>query len=173
LPVSYSKELQKALSPEQFKMFELLGPPAIVSGEDVGRYYRFFAAVVQTMQPQDIQDCIYVREQIDLEWSILRYRNAKARIIGQAKNLARSYVQHCDVPQNSEDEIIARAIQEKLPHLRRLDLMIESEEVRRDRAYREIERRRAVLAKKLRDTIKQQAKVHAHKEAANPDRLAA
>ncbi len=37
--------------------------------------------------------------------------------------------------------------------LRRLDLMVMSKEARRDNAYREIERRREVFAKKLRRAV--------------------
>ena len=39
--------------------------------------------------------------------------------------------------------------------------MIESAEIRRDRAYRELQRRRANLAKQLRTAVKQQTEIDA------------
>jgi hypothetical protein len=45
------------------------------------------------------------------------------------------------------------------PSFRQLDLMIESSEIRRDRAYRELERRRASLAKRMRQAANAQAEV--------------
>jgi len=59
-----------------------------------------------------------------------------------------------------EPQVIAHAIGMLMPELRRLDRMIESDETRRDRAYRELERRRASLAKQLRDAVKEQAEMH-------------
>jgi hypothetical protein len=59
----------------------------------------------------------------------------------------------------TDDALTAHAIARLMPRLRQLDLMIESAEIRRDRAYRELERRRANFAKQLRDAVKKQIEV--------------
>jgi hypothetical protein len=121
-------ELKQVLTAEQRKVFELLGPPALVAAEDESRYWDFVAAVVQSAQPADIQDYIYVRDQVDLEWGVLRYRRAKAHLIGQSKSNARMHLllEDSDASRDTalEDRVIAQAVGELMPDLRRLDLMI-------------------------------------------------
>jgi hypothetical protein len=170
------KGLNQALSPKQRKIFELLGPPSLVAGEDESRYWQFVAAVVQTANPNDIQDHIYIRDEIDLEWSVLRYRRAKAHLITQSKSDSRTHLMlegmsHDTAP---EDQVIAHAIGELIPDLRRLDLMIEAAEVRRDRAYRELERRRGKFAKEVRKAVAEQSRLEASREGSTtPDQPAA
>jgi hypothetical protein len=67
------------------QLFELLGPPSVVEGEDIERYCRFVAAIFQSVQSKDIQDFIYQRDLIDLEWDALWYRCAKAHLITNQK----------------------------------------------------------------------------------------
>jgi predicted nucleic acid-binding Zn-ribbon protein len=62
---------------------------------------------------------------------------------------------------------MAHAIAQLMPRLRQLDLMIESAEIRRDRAYRELERRRANLAKQLRDAVDKQIEVEVANDKLN------
>jgi hypothetical protein len=143
------------------KVFDLLGPPSVVEGEDLERYWRFFAAILHSVQPNDVQDMIYLRDFIDLQWDILRYRSAKAHLIRDAKHNAYMHLRLQDGAASvSEDAVIAQAIGSLIHDLRRLDLMIESEETRRDRAYRELERRKASLANRLRRAIGEQAELH-------------
>ena len=68
---------------------------------------------------------------------------------------------------------MAQAIGSLIHKLRRLDLMIESEETRRDRAYRELEGRRATLAKKMRLAIEEQAELHAVNDDAETEQRVA
>jgi hypothetical protein len=98
------------------------------------------------VQPNDFVDFIYQRDLIDLEWDVLRYRTAKAELITNTE----------DAPAIGVFSA-ARLTAPLIPKLRQIDLMIESAEMRRDRAYRELERRRANLAKQVRDAVKQQA----------------
>ena len=83
--MDYLSKLKAVLTPEQMRFFELLGPPSLVAGEDAARYCGFVAAIFQAVQPQDVQDFIYQRDLIDLEWDVLRYRTAKAQLITNAK----------------------------------------------------------------------------------------
>jgi hypothetical protein len=167
-------KLHEALTPEQMKVFDLLGPPSVVEGEDLERYYRFFAAIMNSVQPKDVQEMIYLRDFVDLEWDILRYRSAKAHLISHAKHNS-----HISLPlglpaaSRTEDALMAQAIGSLIHKLRRLDLMIESEETRRDRAYRELEGRRATLAKKMRLAIEEQAELHAVNDDAETEQRVA
>ncbi len=158
--MDYLSKLKAVLTPEQMRFFELLGPPSLVAGEDAARYCGFVAAIFQAVQPQDIQDFIYQRDLIDLEWDVLRYRTAKAQLITNAKNKPYA-IDLSNAAANQDDALTARVMGEMVPQLRQLDLMIESAEIRRDRAYRELERRRANLAKQLRTAVKQQTEIDA------------
>jgi hypothetical protein len=152
--MDYLAKLKKVLTPEQMQLFELLGPPSVVAGEDVERYCRFVAAIFQSVQPKDIQDFIYQRDLIDLEWDVLRYRCAKFHLITDEKN--DPGVAFGIFGEATDDALMARGMARLMPKLRQLDLMMESAEIRRDRAYRELERRRASLAEQLRDAVKKQ-----------------
>jgi hypothetical protein len=101
------------------------------------------------VQPNDFVDFIYQRDLIDLEWDVLRYRTAKAELITNTEDAPAIGV--------FSAARTARVTAPLIPKLRQIDLMIESAEMRRDRAYRELERRRANLAKQVRDAVKQQA----------------
>jgi hypothetical protein len=164
--MDYMAKLKAVLTPEQMRFFELLGPPSLVAGENAGRYCDFVAAIFQSVQPKDIQDFIYQRDLVDLEWDVLRYRSTKGQLITNAKNRFDA-IDLTDPAANDDAALTARVMGPMIPKLRQLDLMIESAEIRRDRAYRELERRRANLAQQLRDAVKQQTeKVVANDETA-------
>jgi hypothetical protein len=150
--MNLSSVLAQALSAEEMRLFELFGPPTLVVGEDGERYCRFVVAILRSVAPTDVQDFIFLRDLIDLEWDVLRYRAAKAALIGEQSDKP----WHMDPSSNanSDAEKSARAVASLMPKLRQLDLMIESAEIRRDRAYRELERRRANLAARLRGAVK-------------------
>ena len=133
-------------------------------GEDADRYWGYVIAIFQCVQPNDFVDFIYQRDLIDLEWDVLRYRTAKAQLVTNAKDEPFAIDVFNDAA-NQAAALTARVMAPLIPKLRQIDLMIESAEMRRDRAYRELERRRASLAKQLRDAVKQQAAV----EAANDE----
>jgi hypothetical protein len=156
--------LKEVLTPRQMQLFELLGPPSIFAGEDVERYCRFAAAIFKMVRPKDVQDFIYQRDLIDLEWDVLRYRVIKAQMITNAKDepFARDAFNSAA---NEDAALTARVVSKMIPQLRQLDLMIESAEIRRDRAYRELERRRTNLVKQLRNAASEQAET----EVANDD----
>jgi hypothetical protein len=139
--------LQTALTPDQQQYFDLLGPPAIVEGEDEARYDRLLAGIVQTVQPVDVLEWIWVRDIVDQQWELLRYRSAKAEYINATKD--QPFVDFSE-PSATEQALIGRAISRIIPDLRRLDLMIESKEARRDKALREAERHRTTLGERLR-----------------------
>ena len=124
-------------------------------GDNVDRYQRFLAAIVAQVKPNDIFEWIWVRDVVDLQWEILRYRKAKAQLFEPAvANAGESALDGgfpVDVTQGSLSS--PHAVGFTINDLRRLDLMVMSKEGRRDNAYREIERRREAFAKKLRRAV--------------------
>lgn len=174
--MDYLAELKKVFTAEQVRFFELLGPPSLVAGEDARRYWGFVIAIFQCVKPNDFVDFIYQRDLIDLEWDVLRYRTAKAELINERApfDFAALYdddddddddANNNDGAANAKAVRPARIAAPMIPKLRQLDLIIESAEIRRDRAYRELERRRASLAKQLREAVKR----HDGIEAANDE----
>jgi hypothetical protein len=150
-------------TPEQKEFLELLGPPPLVPGDDGNRYQRFLAAIVAEVKPTDILECIWVRDVIDLQWEILRYRKAKAQLfesaIAHAADNALDGGFPSDIIQGNPSSL--QAVGFTINDLRRLDLMVMSKEARRDNAYREIEHRREVFARKLRRAVDRLESVNA------------
>ena len=155
--MSWWDRLRKTLEPEEMRLFDLLGAPTVARGEDGEQYCRFVTAIIRSVSPDDVGDLLYLRDLIDLEWDVLRYRSAKAALINDQSS--KPWTMNLDSNDNDDATRSARAIIGDVPKLRQLDLMIESSEMRRDRAYRELERRRASLAKRMRQAANAQAEV--------------
>ena len=148
--------LENDLPPEQQHFSELCGPPPLVAGEDPARYQRLLVGVAKALKPADVPEWLWVRDIVDLEWEILRYRSAKARLITSAQAEARASLSLNFVLGESQSDasppevIVAHAMAGRLHDLRRFDLMLMSMEYRRDTAYHEIESRRANRGKRSR-----------------------
>jgi hypothetical protein len=56
----------------------LLGPPALIDGEDAAQYEAFYQQVRSAVGPKDAIEEIWAREVADLSWEVLRYRRLKA-----------------------------------------------------------------------------------------------
>jgi hypothetical protein len=63
------------------QMSDLFGPPPLIRGEDLARYWRLQAAVEHQVQPKTIFDQIYVRELTDKLWQQQRCRQSAASLI--------------------------------------------------------------------------------------------
>jgi hypothetical protein len=74
-------KLRQTLEPEEMRLFDLLGAPTVARGEDGEQYCRFVTAIIRSVSPDDVGDLLYLRDLIDLEWDVLRYRSAKAAFI--------------------------------------------------------------------------------------------
>jgi hypothetical protein len=144
---------------------ELCGPPPLVDGEDAARYHRLLVGVVKATKPNDVPDWLWIRDIVDQQWEILRYRSAKAHLISSAETEARRYLSldtalsgiSTDQSEISAAAIIAHAVAAKLTDLRRFDLMLMSMEYRRDSTYREIENRRTKRGKPQREIARRGA----------------
>ena len=57
------------------------GSPPLMEGEDFSDYERFLNQVIATVKPQDIFERMWVRDIVDCEWVVLRYRRLHADLI--------------------------------------------------------------------------------------------
>lgn len=59
----------------------LLGPPQLLSGEDQKRYDEVEAAIHAAVNPQDIFEKFWLRDLVDHEWEILRWRRLTVGLV--------------------------------------------------------------------------------------------
>jgi len=154
-PAPHQPPIAANFTAEQKQFLDLLGPLPIVEGEQAARYHGLLASLVADVNPVDMLEWIWIRDIVDLQWEVLRYRRAKAETITSAKHLALGVAFGRPLTPDDGAADISRAISNSLDALRRLDHMITSCELRRDNAYHEAERRRAALGKRLRHSVEE------------------
>jgi hypothetical protein len=170
-------------SPSAAAELSLLCPPHLIAGEDRGAYNELFATVCATVRPADIIEEICVRDFVDCEWDVRRYRRLKVALMaatayeGLKKVLEPiSFEGWLDLvegwaarkPEAIEevdrrlaaagltiDAVMAQTLCEHLDEIKGIEAMIAMAEVRRNGALCEIERHRATLAHRLRQTVQQ------------------
>jgi hypothetical protein len=49
--------------------------------EDPNRYRQLFAAFAHAIRPTDVLECVWLKDYVDLQWEILRYREWKRALI--------------------------------------------------------------------------------------------
>jgi hypothetical protein len=158
----------------------LLGPPALLEGEDRVAYEelssRFYAAVA----PLDVIEEMWVRDIVEVTSETLRLRRLKATLMqasaheGLAKvlqplvpvldlrDLVIGWSQRDPAATKKVDEVLKRSgldqlaisaqtLAVRLETFDRIDLMITRTETRRNLILREIDRRRDILARRLRE----------------------
>ena len=59
----------------------LFAPSPILEGEDSEAFHELFKRVMEAIGPSDIIECIWVRDYVRCAWEVMRYRNAKERLI--------------------------------------------------------------------------------------------
>jgi hypothetical protein len=161
----------------------LFCPPQLIEGEDPVAYDEFFAKVCATVKPADIIEEIYVRDFVDCDWDVRRYRRLKDALMaatayeGLRKVLEPiSFEGWLDLVENwaarkpeaieevnrrlaaaglTIDAVMAQALCAHLDDIKGIEAMIAMAEARRNGALCEIERHRATLAHRLRQTIQQ------------------
>ena len=65
---------------------ELLGPPALIAGEDPGQYDELLERVRADVTPTDSLEEIWVRDIVDLVWETRRWRRLKASLLQVARH---------------------------------------------------------------------------------------
>ncbi len=67
------------------EMFDLFGPPPLIRGEDVTRYWRLNAAVEDDIKPKDFFDKVRVRDTTDKLWERQRCKSSAAALVESFK----------------------------------------------------------------------------------------
>jgi hypothetical protein len=170
-------------SPPPAAQLSLFCPPQLIAGEDRGAYDELLATVCAMVKPADIIEEIYVGDFVACEWDVRRYRRLKDALMaatayeGLRKVLEPiSFEGWLDLveawaarkPEAVEevdrrlaaagltiDAVMAQTLCEHLNEFRGIEAMIAMAEVRRNAALCEIERHRATLAVRLRQTVQQ------------------
>lgn len=134
----------------QDKALACLGPPPLIEGEDVNAYRQLLAMVIDLVKPADIIDWIHVHDVADLQWEVGRFRRAKAQHISDAaeRSFQLKYIHTEDeLPQKMPPQpLINSCAAASIDRTERIDRIVMTMEARRDKAYREIERRQSSRA---------------------------
>ena len=59
----------------------LFGPPQLIDGEDGEAYHELHERISSGVKPADIFEEIWVRDFVDLQWEILRWRRLKSSLM--------------------------------------------------------------------------------------------
>lgn len=159
---------------------DLLGEPPLLQGENGADFEALYDRVSATVGPRDAIEEIWVRDVVDILWEILRLRRLKTnymrsmshagvekllepRVDYRHKNeLTKGWALRDREPmkevkamlkQSGLDEkaIEAQTFVANIETLERIDRMLMQLKTRRNIAFREIDRHRAVLAQRLRE----------------------
>jgi hypothetical protein len=159
----------------------LFCPPQLIAGEDPVAYDEFFAKVCATVKPADIIEEIWVRDFVDCDWDVCRYRRLKVALMAATAyegllkvldpisfegwhDLVEDWAARTAVEEVNRrlaaagltiDAVMAQTLCEHLDKFKGIEAMIAMAEARRDGALCEIERHRATLAHRLRQTVQQ------------------
>src|SRR6516225_5983094 len=66
----------------------LLGRSPTLRSEDEKTYEEFLRSVADAVCPKDVLECVLMKNYVDLQWEIHRYRLAKSRLIDGARKEA-------------------------------------------------------------------------------------
>jgi hypothetical protein len=160
----------------------IAGPPPLTASERerAAGYDELLARMIETLQPSDVLEHIWIRDVVDEAWEVFRLRRLKVDLMtaatweGMAKVLEpwvshpeeagkmwarrdRETVQRAEAALAASgwtaDHVAARTFALKIAELERISRMLESAEGRRNAALREIDLHRAKLAVRLRHTL--------------------
>lgn len=160
---------------------DLLGPPALIAGEDEAHYAELLDRVLEAVSPADFLEEMWVRDIVDLRWQALRYRRLQANLLQAARHegLTRVLTRLVVGPLEADDlagrwarqeapaikevkrhlaaagltleAVMAETLAARLDDIERIEHMIAETEARFAAALRELDRHRAVLAEALRN----------------------
>jgi len=158
----------------------LLGPPLLIGGEDAAAFEALLARVTAGVKPADAIEEIWVRDIVELVWDMARLRRLKTSLLqvaapdglrrvliplvdrqeanrlseawGKQDAEAKAEVEKLLAKANcTADAITAETLTLKLDHVERFERLIAAAEARLAGALRELDRRRAVLARALKE----------------------
>jgi hypothetical protein len=173
-----------AKSPEAAESQGLFGPPALLPAESPAEYWRLHSLLQAELAPADVIEKIWLRDLVDLQWEVLRWRRLSNEFLSSSKydglDKILSSLQSYDSSEGelkrnwmrrdpaavaevsnllnsaglSDDAILAQTLAVKLDAIDRIDRMTFQAERRRDLAIQQIERRRGDLAARARAAVK-------------------
>ena len=173
--------LRVRLAPqEEPDLQSLLGPPPLLEGEDASAYEALKFRILAAVKPEDAIEQMWVRDVLDLLWETTRLRRLKAKLMHAAAHeglrrllgplvdypsldeLVRGWAQRNRETVKEVNEILrqaglgeeaiaAQTLAAELDTFEKIDRMIMQTEARRHLVLREIDRRRDVLARRLRE----------------------
>jgi hypothetical protein len=160
---SYAINMLDKTVAEWGSIADLLGPPAVLPGEDVARFEQLQARVLAAIKPQDAIEEILARDIVDLAWEIARRLKAallRACAHAGAGSLAQGWVQggvdakvkvmrRLAAANLTIDAVTAETLTIKLDQMERFEALIASGEARLAATLREIDRHRSVWAELL------------------------
>jgi hypothetical protein len=161
----------------------LFGPPALLPGESLAEYWRLYSLFQAHLAPADGIEKIWVRDLVDLQWEVRRWRRLNNELLSSSKHhgldkILTSLYYHgaptklkcdwvareptaiatvsglLDLAGLTEDAILAQTLAVQLDVIDRIDRMTFQAERRRDHAIEQIERRREDLAARARAAVK-------------------
>lgn len=137
-------------------LLQKLGSSPVLEGEDQAIYDELFNTVRGDIAPTDIIECLWVRDVVDDTWWIFRWRRLATMIAPSMFNTATRLTSHTVWNEFRHGESRLSGIQEFSEFAQRaqcLERLISDALQRRNSTLREIERRRAMFALQLRNTI--------------------
>jgi hypothetical protein len=160
---------------------EIVGPPPILPGENEATYRSLYQRIRNAIEPADTIEEILARDVTDLSWEISRLRRLKEKLMTisahsglkhllivlkpeDASVLEHQWVRRQPKALKTVEQILAAAgldseaiwaqtLTVRLDDFERIDRMIMQKEARRNTALREVDRRRAAAAERLRNAI--------------------
>ena len=159
---------------------DFFGQPPLLEGEDGAAYFDLLEKVRASVKPRNVLEEIATRDFVDITWEILRLRRMRQPVIVagysaalekiltpsveflRSRSLRDKWLSGDDDAKQKVAEVMeragltmtdlqARAIDEKIDTIERIDRMTAQAEHRRRLVIDELDRRRDVMARRLRE----------------------
>jgi hypothetical protein len=156
-----------------------IAAPALVEGEDVRAYNALLDEIVVAVKPKDIFEEIFVRDFVDLQWELMRWRRSNAVLMNsdlyltvrevltpicgmaEAMTLADGCAKHdpkvlervrevLEATGMNAEVLSARSLARRIEHVERIDRMAATAEMRRRSALQELRTHRREFAAAMR-----------------------
>jgi hypothetical protein len=136
------------------EVLDLFGEAPLLAGEDDGPYYVLLEEFTKLIAPKDMIEWWWVKDWTDHTFEIRRLRRFKAICVDMQRDQTIPSIRamsYSPGPEVSAEKRSAWFFLDVLRPYMNIDKLIASAESRRSRTLREIERRRADLARRLRE----------------------
>jgi hypothetical protein len=76
--------MHNPVAPQAEKMLSIFGPRSVFENEDAAAYDELLLRLSSAIKPSDVLEEIWIRDVVDLEWDVLRFRKARKHQVSQA-----------------------------------------------------------------------------------------